>query len=331
MRMKPILVTGGAGYIGSHTCKALAQAGYFPVSYDNLTRGHEWAVRWGPLEIGDIADQDRVTEVIRKYRPLAALHFAGYGYVGESMSDPSLYYGNNINASWKFLEALRACNLKHVIFSSSCATYGGVHSEPISEETPRAPMSTYGFTKNVIERMLTDYTRAYEFKVIAIRYFNAAGADPDSEIGELHDPEPHFIPTVLQVARGDKPALHINGDDYPTPDGSCVRDFIHVSDIADAHVLALTALLDRDVTGEFNLSNGSGYSLKQIVDIARRVTGCEIVCEIAPRLAGDPPYAVGNSARAQRLLGWQPKHASIDAIIDSAWRWMQHQERNATN
>jgi UDP-arabinose 4-epimerase len=322
--MKPILVTGGAGYIGSHTCKALARAGYFPVCYDNLSRGHKWAVRWGPLEIGDIADGDRVREVIDQYRPMAVLHFAGYGYVGESMSDPSLYYGNNVNATWQFLEVLRTCNVKHLIFSSSCATYGGVHSIPIVEATPQVPMSTYGYSKLVIERMLADYARAYGFRVIPIRYFNAAGADPDNEIGEAHDPEPHFIPNVLRVAAGQNALVRINGDDYPTLDGSCVRDFIHVSDIAEAHVLALSALIERGITGPFNLGNGNGYSLKQIVTIARQVTGCEIPCETGPRLIGDPPYAVGDASLVRQVLGWEPRYADIATIIGSAWRWMEH-------
>lgn len=324
--MKPILVTGGAGYIGSHTCKALAQAGYLPISYDNLSRGHRWAVRWGPLEVGDISDEARVTEVVCKYQPLAVLHFAGYGYVGESMGEPSMYYGNNLVATWKLLEALRASGLKDIVFSSSCATYGGVHSSPITEETPQEPVSTYGLSKMTVERMLADYARAYAFRTISLRYFNAAGADPDGEIGEVHDPESHFIPLVLRAARGDESVVRINGSDYPTPDGTCVRDFIHVSDIASAHVLALSALIERGVTGAFNLGNGCGYSLKQIVEVARHVTGRNITCEIGPRRLGDPPYAVGNSGRAQSVLGWQPQYSDIGTIVSSAWRWMEVHE-----
>lgn len=319
--MKPVLVTGGAGYIGSHTCKALARAGYLPISYDNLSRGHRWAVQWGPLEIGDIADAACVTAALRKYRPLAVLHFAGFGYVGESMSEPAMYYGNNVVTTWRLFETLRAAGLKDVVFSSSCATYGGMHPAAVTEETPQTPASTYGLSKLIVERMLADYSRAYAFRAISLRYFNVAGADPDGELGEAHDHELHFIPLVLRTAAGVEPAIRINGNDYPTPDGSCVRDFIHVSDVADAHVLALTALLERGITGAFNLGSGRAYSLKQIVDVARRVTGRTILCEFGPRRLGDPPFAIADAQRARRVLEWQPRFSDIETIVSSAWRW----------
>ena len=320
---KPVLVTGGAGYVGSHTCKALARAGYLPVSYDNLSRGHAWAVQWGPLEVGDLHDRTRLAEVLARYQPQAVLHFAAYGYVGESMTEPSLYYGNNIANTHTLLDAMRAADVPHIVFSSSCATYGGVHEQPISEDAPQVPVSTYGYSKLVIERMLADYARAYGLRAIALRYFNAAGADPDGEIGEWHDPEPHIIPTVLRVAAGMDARLCLNGNDYPTPDGTCVRDFTHVSDLAAAHVLALQAMLGRGLTGAFNLGYGSGFSLQQIVEMARLVTGKEIPCDIGPRRAGDPPYAVGDARRAMVSLGWTPQYADIHTILTHAWLWLE--------
>lgn len=234
-----ILVTGGAGYIGSHTCKALAQAGFTPVSYDNLVYGHRWAVRWGPLEEGDIGDRARLDAVLERYRPAAVMHFAAYAYVGESVLDPGKYYRNNVAGTLTLLEAMRDHGVGHVVFSSTCATYGEPERVPIDEDHPQRPINPYGASKQMIERMLGDFAAAHGLGWIALRYFNAAGADPNSEIGEQHDPETHLIPLALDVAASARPSITIYGDDYETPDGTCIRDYIHVSDLADAHVLAL--------------------------------------------------------------------------------------------
>ena len=330
--MKSILVTGGAGYIGSHTCKALASAGYLPVAYDDLSRGHAWAVQWGPLERGNISDPDRLREVLRRYSPVAAIHFAGFGYVGESMQAPQLYYGNNVVNTAAMLEVFRATGLARLVFSSSCATYGGMHDGAIDETVEQRPLSPYGFSKLVIERMLTDYARAFGFRSIALRYFNAAGADPDGDIGESHDPEPHFIPVVLRVAAGLAPLVHLHGSDYPTPDGTCVRDYVHVSDLARGHVLALQALLEGGVSGAFNLGNGQGYSLNEIVDVARAVTGRTIATASGPRRPGDPAHAVADARLAATTLGWSPAYPRIADMVGHAWQWAsREQARLGTN
>jgi UDP-arabinose 4-epimerase len=322
VRNKNILVTGGAGFIGSQTCKALSRAGYFPITYDDLSRGHDWTVKWGPLEVGNIADAERLTEVIRRYRPQAVIHFAGYGYVGESMESPDLYYGNNVIRTGLMLETLRECGLRHVVFSSSCATYGGMHDRAIDESVEQHPLSTYGFSKLVIERMLNDYGRAFGFRSLALRYFNAAGADPDGEIGECHDPEPHFVPTVLRVAADREPLVAINGDDYPTPDGTCVRDYVHVHDLARGHVLAVQGVLDGGIVGAVNLGTGRGCSLMEVIRVAQQVTGRPIATEIKPRRDGDPAWAVANARRATELFGWKPVYTDMHEIIAHAWTWM---------
>lgn len=321
--MTTVLVTGGAGYIGSHACKALAQAGFTPVTYDNFSRGHPWAVKWGPLETGDLSDAIRLREVIRRHKPSAVMHFAAYAYVGESVTDPSLYYGNNVLGSWQLLEAMRTEDLRDIVFSSSCAVYGDGHVAPISEATSFAPVSPYGVSKACVERMLDDYSRAYGFRTVSLRYFNAAGADPEGEIGESHEPETHLIPLVLARANGINRCLQIFGDDYPTPDGTCVRDYIHVTDLADAHVLALKRIISDGLTGSFNLGTGTGYSVRQILDAAMRVTGQNISYDIGPRRAGDPPFAVANPARLMSELSWIPRHSDLENVIRTAWHWMQ--------
>ncbi|MGD8263581.1 MAG: UDP-glucose 4-epimerase GalE, partial [Desulfobacterales bacterium] len=272
----PILVTGGAGYIGAHACKALSKTGYTPITYDNLVYGHRSAVKWGPLEEGDISDRQRLESVIDKYKPMAVMHFAAYAYVGESVDNPSKYYHNNVAGSLTLLETMRQCGIDKIIFSSTCATYGMPEQIPITEDHPQNPINPYGRSKLMIEWMLDDFAHAYGLKYVSLRYFNAAGANPDAEIGENHDPETHLIPLVLDVALGRRNHLEIFGTDYDTTDGTCIRDYIHVTDLADAHLLALKYLLDGGQRNVFNLGNGNGFSVREVVAAALKITGCDI-------------------------------------------------------
>lgn len=315
-----VLVTGGAGFIGSHACKALAASGYTPVVFDNLSRGHRRNVRWGDMIEGDILDTEALTAAMAQAAPAAVMHFAAFAYVGESMAEPEIYYRNNVQGTWSLLEAMRRSGVRDLVFSSSCAIYGGVHDEPITEATPTAPQSTYGFTKLVAERMIADDARAHGLRATCLRYFNAAGADPEGELCEDHDPEPHFIPNVLRVAGGAAEKLIINGDRHPTSDGTCVRDFVHVQDLARGHVLALDALLAGKAPEAVNLGTGSGFSLLQIVELAQEVTGRRVPVEFAPARPGDPPYAVADFALAERVLGWRPELADIRLMMEHAWR-----------
>ncbi|NEX15680.1 MAG: UDP-glucose 4-epimerase GalE [Halochromatium sp.] len=326
-----ILVTGGAGYIGSHACKALAHAGFEPVAYDNLVYGHRWAVRWGPLEVGDIGDRARLDAVIDQYRPAAVMHFAAYAYVGESVLDPGKYYRNNVAGTLTLLEAMRDHAIGLLVFSSTCATYGEPQHIPINEEHPQNPINPYGASKLMIERMLADFSNAHGLRWIALRYFNAAGADPDGEIGERHDPETHLIPLVLDAAAGTRPAITVYGDDYDTPDGSCIRDYIHVSDLADAHVLALRSLQTDGPSAVYNLGNGQGFSVRDIITLAHEITGREIPIVLGPRRNGDPPRLIANSTRVKQALGWQPCFASLERILESAWQWHQQDARMSTS
>ncbi|NNJ84892.1 MAG: UDP-glucose 4-epimerase GalE, partial [Gammaproteobacteria bacterium] len=310
-----ILVTGGAGYVGSHACKALARAGFIPVTYDNMSRGHPQAVRWGPLEVGDIADCARLDEVIRRYRPTAVMHFAAYAYVGESVEEPGRYYRNNVAGTLTLLEALRDHGIGAFIFSSTCAIYGMPERVPIDEKHPQQPINPYGASKLMVERILSDFGSAHGIRAIALRYFNAAGADPDGEIGEAHDPETHLIPLLLQAALGQRPTVTVFGDDYDTPDGTCIRDYIHVADLAQAHVLALRALEQGAAGAAYNLGNGQGFSVREVIEHANRVTGHTIPIETGPRRAGDPPRLVGDATRIRKELGWQPRHADLDTIL----------------
>jgi UDP-arabinose 4-epimerase len=316
-----ILVTGGAGYIGSHVCKALALAGYTPVSLDNLVYGHEWAAQWGPLERGDTGDRARIDEVLARYRPHAVMHFAAYAYVGESVDNPGKYYRNNLAGTLTLLEAMRDHGVDRLIFSSTCATYGVPQVIPIPEDHPQSPINPYGASKLMVERMLADFRTAHGIRSVCLRYFNAAGADPDAQIGEDHDPETHLIPLVLDAATGKRPHITVFGDDYPTADGTCIRDYIHVTDLADAHVLALKAMEQSDPAPAYNLGNGRGFSVKEVIETARRVAGRDIPMQIGPRRAGDPPALVGDATRAIRELGWQPRYAELSTIIETAWRW----------
>ena len=320
---RSILVTGGAGYIGSHACKALAQAGYTPVVFDNLVYGHPWAVRWGPLEQGDIADRDRLDAVLQQYKPVAVMHFAAYAYVGESVQNPGKYYRNNVAGTLTLLEALRDHNIDKFVFSSTCATYGVPTQIPIPENHSQQPINPYGMSKLMIEQILRDFDHAHGLRAMCLRYFNAAGADPAGEIGEAHDPETHLIPLVLDAALGRRPAITVFGDDYATPDGTCIRDYIHVTDLAAAHVLALQALEQGAASTAYNLGNGQGFSVHEVIDCARQVTGQAIPVETGPRRAGDPPRLVGDAERIRSDLNWQPQYADLDAIVQTAWQWQQ--------
>jgi UDP-glucose-4-epimerase GalE len=316
-----VLVTGGAGYIGSHTCKALAAAGYEPVTYDNLSRGHRWAVKWGPLEEGDILDAERLRAVLLRHKPAALLHFAAYAYVRESVRQPLMYYRNNTTGTTNLLQTLIDIGPVPVVFSSSCAAYGLPLEIPIRESHPQNPINPYGIGKLAVERLLMDLDVTQGLRSISLRYFNAAGADPDKEIGEAHDPETHLIPLALTAAR-DKSVVQIFGDDYDTPDGTCVRDFIHVSDLADAHVRALGHLLRGGKSERLNLANARGASVKDVVETAARVCGRPIRTEFKPRQAGEPPVLIGDASRAAELLGWQPKRPALETQIADAWAWL---------
>lgn len=317
-----ILVTGGAGFIGSHACKALAQRGYLPVTYDNLSRGHREAVKWGPLEIGDITDGGRLSAVLTQYRPAAVMHFAALAYVDESVREPLRYYRNNVSGSAALLQAVVDFKSIPFVFSSSCASYGVPHDLPIAEDHPQQPVNPYGWSKLFVERILADLNGAQRLPWVALRYFNAAGSDTEGEIGEVHEPETHLIPRALRAARsGSK--VQIFGGDYDTPDGTCVRDYVHVMDIADAHVLALDHLLAGGTSCALNLANARGYSVKEVIATAERVCGQTIATTLAPRRPGDPPVLIGSAERARTVLGWQPRRSELTCQIGDAWNWMR--------
>jgi UDP-arabinose 4-epimerase len=320
-----VLVTGGAGYIGSHSCKALSAAGYTPVVYDNLAYGHESAVQWGPFERGDILDGARLAEVIGKYRPVAVMHFAAFAYVGESVTDPSKYYRNNTFGSLSLLDAMRAGGVRDIVFSSTCATYGMPPSLPIADTTPQNPINPYGASKLMVERMLADFGPAYGMGFTALRYFNAAGADPDGQIGEDHDPETHLIPLVLDAASGRRENIAVFGTDYDTPDGTCIRDYIHVTDLAQAHVLALKALREGAPSDFYNLGNERGFSVREVIAAAERATGLKVPVKETGRREGDPAALVADATKARSVLGWQPRHAELDEMVRTAWAWHQKQ------
>jgi len=321
MTQKTILVTGGAGYIGSHVCKALAQAGYLPISYDNLVYGHQWAVKWGPFEVGDITDRIKLNKVIDKYKPLGVMHFAAYAYVGESIEDPGKYYYNNVLGTLTLLEAMRYHQIDKLIFSSSCTVYGIPKELPIPEYHPHQPINPYGHSKMMVEQILRDFDNAYGIRSISLRYFNAAGADPDGEIGEAHEPETHLIPLILDTAKGERPYITIFGNDYETPDCTCVRDFIHVTDLAEAHILAFKELIQGRKTTAYNLGNGQGVSVREVVETTRSITGKTFEVKIGPRRPGDPPILVGDAMKAMKELDWKPRYTELSTIIETAWKW----------
>ncbi|MBI5014312.1 MAG: UDP-glucose 4-epimerase GalE [Deltaproteobacteria bacterium] len=324
-----VLVAGGAGYIGSHAAKLLHQRGFHPVVVDNLVCGHRSAARWGTFVEADLADRDQIQAVLLEHRIRAVMHFAAHAYVGESVRDPAKYYRNNVANTLSLLEAMQAVESDLFLFSSSCATYGEPREVPIAEDHPQSPINPYGRTKLVVEGMLRDFETAYGMRHVSLRYFNAAGADPDGELGEDHDPETHLIPLVLEVARGARPHIAVFGTDYPTPDGTCVRDYIHVSDLAEAHVLALEHLLAGGESRSYNLGNGAGYSVRQVIEGARRLTGHPIPALEARRRWGDPATLVGSSEKIRRELGWTPQLPGLDTILETAWRWENGKRRAA--
>jgi UDP-arabinose 4-epimerase len=319
--MTRILVTGGAGYVGSHACKALATAGYEPVVFDNLCAGHDWAVKWGPLEQGDLLDRDRIAEVVAAHKPAGAIHFASFAYVGESVIDPGKYWRNNVTGAINLCDALAAADTNAIVFSSSCTIYGLTEAEFISEAEPVLPINPYGNTKRAIEIMLADYEVATGMRNTVLRYFNAAGCDADGEIGEVHDPETHLIPLAIAAVAGDRDALKIFGTDYPTPDGTCIRDYIHVTDLADAHVRAVRRMLEGGASDVFNLGAGTGYSVREVIDAVGRIVGTPVTAIEDGRRAGDPARLVADISHAQHGLGWQPAHSSLDNIVSTAWNW----------
>ncbi len=320
-----VLVTGGAGYIGSHACKALASAGFVPVVYDNLSRGHSSAVQWGPFEVGDIGDSARLEEVLNKYRPVAVMHFAALAYVGESMVDPASYYQNNTRGSLQLLDALRRYGIRNIVFSSTCATYGVPSRVPISEQDLQAPVNPYGASKLMVERMIKDFAAAYDMRYMILRYFNAAGADAEGDIGEDHTPETHLIPLAVEAALGKRESLTIMGNDYPTRDGTCIRDYIHVTDLAEAHVIALKKLLAEGKSHEVNLGTGCGFSVREIIGKVGEITGTPVPVVHGQRRPGDPPELVADVTMMKSLFNWQPVCSDIDTIIHSAVKWHSKQ------
>ncbi len=315
-----VLVTGGAGYIGSHTCKALAKAGLTPITYDNLSTGHKWAVRWGPLVIGDLRDQSLLRSTMRNHAVKAVFHFAANSAVGESVQNPRKYYGNNLVNSVGLFDAMLDIGVKRIVFSSTCATYGDPQSEFLDETHPQSPVNPYGETKMAIERALQWYGKAYGIEWVSLRYFNAAGADENGEIGEQHEPETHLIPLVLEAALNAAQPVHIFGTDYPTPDGTAIRDYIHVADLADAHVRALRFLESGAASTALNLGTGRGYSVREVIAAVERATGRTVSVIEAGRRAGDPPRLVAAADRANAELKWQTWR-SLDNIVQSAWLW----------
>lgn len=316
-----ILVTGGAGYVGSHTCKMLSQSGYQPVVLDNLVYGHEWAVKWGPLEVGDISDSAKLREVFEKYEPSAVMHFSAYAYVGESVIDPAKYYMNNVGATLTLIDAMRQFEVDTLVFSSSCATYGIPDKTPIVETQPQNPINPYGASKLFVERILRDYGSAYGFRSASLRYFNAAGADPDGEIGEDHDPETHLIPLLIDVAAGRRQHIEVYGTDYPTPDGTAIRDYVHVNDLGSAHILALEYLANGGESCALNLGVGNGSSVKEVISSVERVCNTDVPVKLTGRRAGDPAILVAKASLAAKVLSWEPKFTSLDSIVETAVNW----------
>ena len=316
-----ILITGGAGYIGSHTAKALAREGYSPVVVDDLRTGHRSSVRWGPFIEADVSDATALDQVFQAHPIARVIHFAGSAYVGESMQAPGLYFQNNVGASLSLLEAMRRHGVREIVFSSSCATYGHPHTIPIAEDHPQQPVNPYGESKLMVEKMLSWYARVYDFRYAALRYFNAAGADPDGELGERHEPEPHLIPRVIAAALGELACVDVYGTDYDTEDGTAVRDYIHVTDLAAAHVAALGYLASGGVSTALNLGVGRGHTVREVIAAVERVSGRAVPYADLPRRAGDPPRLVADPRKAAELMAWRPLHSTLENIVATAWNW----------
>ena len=332
MTSRNVLVTGGAGYVGAHSCKALARSGFTPVVYDNLSTGHESFVRWGPLIKADIRDQATLRDAISSYEISAVLHFAACAYVGESVINPQKYYDNNVTGTLSLLRAVLDTDVASVVFSSSCAIYGEPEQVPISEAAPKQPVNPYGASKLMIERVLLDYASAYGLQFVALRYFNAAGADPDGEVGELRDPETHLIPRAMMSIQGHLSDFEVFGSDYPTRDGTAIRDYIHVSDLADAHVAALRRLLDGKPGGAYNLGTGRGYSVRDVLEAIVAETGETLRTPMGLRREGDPAELIAEASFGRRELGWSPHLSDLKTIVRTAWAWHQraHPKTGAT-
>ena len=321
MTAVPVLVTGGAGYIGAHACKALARAGYLPVTYDSLVTGWRDAVRFGPFEEGDLADRDRLDAVFARWKPAAVMHFAALSLVGEAMANPAKYWRANVLSSLTLLEAMVAAGCGRLVFSSTCATYGDRDGVVLDEDTAQAPINAYGASKRAIEDMIRDFGAAHGLRSVIFRYFNVAGADPEAEIGECHRPETHLVPLMLEAIAGQRPALTIHGTDYPTPDGTCIRDYVHVCDLVDAHVAGLGWLEAGRGDRVFCLGTGSGFSVREVVAAAGAVTNRPVPVTEGPRRAGDAVRLVSGSDRARAELGWAPRRSDMATMIADAWRW----------
>ncbi|WP_170771403.1 UDP-glucose 4-epimerase GalE [Ruegeria lacuscaerulensis] len=322
--MTNILVTGGAGYIGSHACKALKQAGYTPVTYDNLITGWQDAVKFGPFVQGDLLDRTRLDEVFAKYKPAAVMHFAALSQVGEAMSEPGKYWTNNVTGSLNLIEATVAAGCENFVFSSTCATYGEHDNVVLDEDTPQLPLNAYGASKRAIEDILRDFDAAHVLNHVIFRYFNVAGADPEGEVGEYHRPETHLIPLMLDAIDGKRDGLTVFGTDYDTPDGTCIRDYVHVCDLVDAHVLGLNWLEQGKGSRVFNLGTGTGFSVMEVIGHSKAVTNRDVPYSIGPRRAGDCTKLVSGSVRAGAELGWTPKNSTLETMIADAWRWQQN-------
>lgn len=322
--MQHVLVTGGAGYIGSHACKALAAAGFVPVTFDNLVTGWQDAVKFGPFEQGDLLDRTRLDDVFAQYQPVAVMHFAALSQVGESMAEPGLYWRNNVQGSLTLIEAAVAAGCKQFVFSSTCATYGDQDNVVLDESSEQHPINAYGASKRAIEDILRDFEAAHGLRHVIFRYFNVAGADPEGEVGEFHQPETHLVPLMLDAIEGKRDALTIYGTDYDTPDGTCIRDYVHVCDLVDAHVLGLNWLADGKASRVFNLGTGSGFSVREVLDHSREVTNKPVPHVEGPRRAGDCTKLVSGSQRAVDELGWQPHRSTLRQMITDAWRWHQN-------
>jgi UDP-arabinose 4-epimerase len=320
--IRPVLVTGGAGYIGSHVCKALARSGYSPVTYDDLSTGHEWAVKWGPLERGDILDHPRLVAALQRHRVVAVAHLAARCLAGEGESREPEYRRVNLAGTQTLLSAMHEAGVRQLVHSSTCAVYGQPESVPVTEQARLQPVSVYGRTKLAAEGAIADAAEQQELQAVVLRYFNAAGADPEGEVGEVHDPETHLIPIALEVAAGIRPALQVYGTDYPTADGTCVRDYLHVADIAQAHVLALAAMPAAGTIGTFNLGSARGFSVREIVAACERAAGRPVRCVDSPRRPGDPAAIYASADAAAAALGWHAQHSSIDEIVSTAWHWL---------